>query len=155
MAVGALGPSLLVRDFAMGHIARGVSSVFSSFVSHCLSAFFRVVRLIAFETPLTAFLHPGSLVSCHNFLILFLYFNSRCRPGRSLFNSAKVILLVDSLYAEVMEAVKARAALSASTPELISILGDIKFEARFWIHYQSLNFSLGALIFLVLTWSRM
>jgi hypothetical protein len=46
-----------------------------------------------------------------------------------LFNSDKAILLVDSLYAEAIEAVKARAALSASAPELISILGDIKFEA--------------------------
>jgi hypothetical protein len=67
--------------------------------------------LIDFETHLTVFLHPGSLVSCHNFLILFLYFNSRSRRGRSLFNSDKVILLVDSLEAE-----KARAALSASAP---------------------------------------
>jgi hypothetical protein len=50
--------------------------------------------------------------------------------GRSLFNSDKVILLVDSLYAEAMEAVKSHAALSASTLELISILGDNKFEAR-------------------------
>jgi hypothetical protein len=41
-----------------------------------------------------------------------------------------MILLVDSLYAEATEAVKACAGLSASAPELISILGDIKFEAR-------------------------
>jgi hypothetical protein len=41
------------------------------------------MHLIDFETQLTAFLHPGSLVSCHNF------FNSRSRPGRSLFNSDK------------------------------------------------------------------
>jgi hypothetical protein len=41
-----------------------------------------------------------------------------------------VSLLVDSLYAEEIEAVKARAALSASTPELIWMLDDIKFEAR-------------------------
>jgi hypothetical protein len=47
-----------------------------------------------------------------------------------LFNSDKVILLVNSLYAEAVEAVKARAALSASAPELISILGGIKFEVR-------------------------
>jgi hypothetical protein len=78
---------------------------------------------------MTAFLHPGSLVSCHNFLFLFSFFNSRSKPGRSLFNSDKVILLVDSLYAEAIEAVKALAALSASAPELISILGDIQFEA--------------------------
>jgi hypothetical protein len=82
------------------------------------------MRRIAFETRLTAVLHPGSLVSCHSFLILFLYVNSRSKPGRSLFKSVKVILLVDSLYAEAIEAVKARAALSASTPELIWILGD-------------------------------
>jgi hypothetical protein len=104
--------------------------VFASFVSHRSSAFFRIMRLIDFETQLTAFLYPGSLVSCQNFLILFLYFNSRSRPGRSLFNSNKVILLVDSLYAEATGTVEARAALLASTPELISILGDIKFEAR-------------------------
>jgi hypothetical protein len=47
-----------------------------------------------------------------------------------LFISERVILLVDSLYAEAIEAVKLRAALSASTPELISILGDINSEAR-------------------------
>jgi hypothetical protein len=55
-----------------------------------------------------------------------------------------VILLVDSLYAEAIEAVKARTALSASTPELISILGDIKFETRLWNRSQSVNFSVGA-----------
>jgi hypothetical protein len=104
--------------------------MFASFVSYHSSAFFRVMHLIDFETKLTAILHPGSLVSCHNFLILFLYFNSRSKPGRSLFNSDKAILLVDSLYAEAVEAIKARAALSASTPKLISILRDIKFEAR-------------------------
>jgi hypothetical protein len=34
------------------------------------------------------------------------------------------------LYAETIEAVKSRAALLASTPELISILGDTNSEAR-------------------------
>jgi hypothetical protein len=130
MAFGALGPSLFVRDFAMGHIAGGVNSVFASLVSHRSGAFFRVMRLIDFEIQLNVFLHPGSMVSCHNFLILFLYFNSRSRPGRSLFKSVNVTLLVDSLYAEAIEAVKARAALSASAPEFISILSDIKFEVR-------------------------
>jgi hypothetical protein len=85
--------------------------------------------LIAFETRLSAVLHPGSLVSCNSFLILSLYFNSRSSPGRSLFKSVNVILLVASLYAEAIEAVNSRAALSASIPELISSLGDIKFEA--------------------------
>jgi hypothetical protein len=39
--------------------------------------------------------------------------------------SESVTLLVASLYAEATEAVKLYAALSASIPELISILGDI------------------------------
>jgi hypothetical protein len=41
-----------------------------------------------------------------------------------------VTLLVASLYAEAIEAVKSRAALSASTPKLILILDDINSEAR-------------------------
>jgi hypothetical protein len=44
-----------VRDFTMGHIAGGVSSVFASFISHRSSAFFRVVHLFEFETQLTFF----------------------------------------------------------------------------------------------------
>jgi hypothetical protein len=42
--------------------------------------------------------------------------------------SKRVILLVDSLHAEAIEAGKSRAALSASTPELISILGDLNVD---------------------------
>jgi hypothetical protein len=37
-----------------------------------------------------------------------------------------VTLLVESLHTEATEAVKSRAVLSASSSELISILGDIK-----------------------------
>jgi hypothetical protein len=44
--------------------------------------------------------------------------------------SRSVTLLVDSLYDEAVEAVKSRAALSASTPDLISLLGEINSEAR-------------------------
>jgi hypothetical protein len=44
--------------------------------------------------------------------------------------SESVTLLVDNLYAEAIEPVKLRAALSASTPELISIFGVINSEAR-------------------------
>jgi hypothetical protein len=63
IAVGALGPSLFVRHFAMGHIAWGGSSAFVSVVSHLLSAFFFwVIRLIDLETLLTAVLHSGFLV---------------------------------------------------------------------------------------------
>jgi hypothetical protein len=58
----------------MGQIAGGVISVFASFVSHRSSAFFRVMRLIDFETQLTAFLHPASLVSCHNFFTFSFFY---------------------------------------------------------------------------------
>jgi hypothetical protein len=44
--------------------------------------------------------------------------------------SESVTLLVDNLYAEAIEALKSRAALSASTLELILILGDINSQAR-------------------------
>jgi hypothetical protein len=93
-----------------------VTSGLLIFVSHHSSAFLRVIRLIDFVTQLNSVLHAGSLVSCHNFLSLRLYFNSLSRPGISLFMSEIVILLVASLYAEAIEAVKSRAALSASTP---------------------------------------
>jgi hypothetical protein len=41
-----------------------------------------------------------------------------------------VTLLIASLHAEAREAVKSHITLSASTPELISIRGDINSEAR-------------------------
>jgi hypothetical protein len=85
------------------------------FVSHRSSAFLRFILLIDFVTQLTAALHAGSLVSCHNFLSLRLCSNSRSRPGISLFMSESVTLLVASLCAEAIEAVNLHAALSAST----------------------------------------
>jgi hypothetical protein len=44
--------------------------------------------------------------------------------------SESVTLLVASLYAEAVDAIKLHAALRASIPKLISILGDINSEAR-------------------------
>jgi hypothetical protein len=44
--------------------------------------------------------------------------------------SESVTLLLASLYAEAIEAEKLQPALSASIPELISILGDINSESR-------------------------
>jgi hypothetical protein len=100
-------------DFAMGNIDRGVTSALPIFVSHLLSAFLLVIHLIAFGTQLTAVLHAGS------------------KTGRSFLKSKSVILFVDSLYAEAIEAEKSRAALSASTPNLNSILNYINSEAIF------------------------
>jgi hypothetical protein len=111
---------------------------------HCLRCYLRVCK---FFFPPFKCLFPGHASNCFRdqtyfrftswipgilpqFLNLFLYINSQSRPGISLFNSDKVILLVQSLYADAIETVKALAALSASTPELISTLGDISFEAR-------------------------
>jgi hypothetical protein len=73
MAVGALGQSLFRRDFAMGQIAWGVTSLLPIFVSNRSSAFLRIIRLIDFVTQLIAVLHAGSLVSSHNFLRLRLF----------------------------------------------------------------------------------
>jgi hypothetical protein len=60
-------------------------------------------------------------------------------------------LLVDSLYAEAVEAAKSRATLSVSSPELIWILGEINSEARLRNRSQSVNLSTGYEGFLVLT----
>jgi hypothetical protein len=65
----------------MGQITSGVTSVFPVFVTHRSSASLQVIRLIDFVTQLTADLHGGSLVSCHNFRSLRLCFNSRSRLG--------------------------------------------------------------------------
>jgi hypothetical protein len=62
--------------------------------------FYGVIRLIDFMTQLTAVLQAGSLVSWHNFRSLRFCFNSRSRPGSSLFMSESVTLLVVSLYTE-------------------------------------------------------
>jgi hypothetical protein len=137
----------------MGQIAWDVTSVLPIFVLHHSRAILRVIRLTDFVTQLIALSHAGSLVSCHNFHSLRLCFNSRSRPGRSLFMSESVTLLVASLYAEATEAVKSRATLSASTPELISILGYINSEARLWNRSQFVNFSIDSERFLTLTWS--
>jgi hypothetical protein len=132
MKIGAFSPSIFMRDFGMGEIGWGVTLVLLIFVSHRPNAFLRATRLIDFVTQLTAVLQAGSLVSCHNFLSLRLWLGSRTRPGISLFMSESVTLLVASLHAEAIEAVKSSAALSASTPELITILGEINSEARLW-----------------------
>jgi hypothetical protein len=95
-------------------------------VSFC-GPFFLVVSL----TQLTGVLHSGFWVSCHGVRSPYLRSDGRFNPGRSwLFVSESEALLVDSLYAEAIDDVKLRTALSASSFELISILGDIKSEAR-------------------------
>jgi hypothetical protein len=113
------------------------------------------MRLIVFEIQLNAFLHNGSLflatVSLISSCVLATYLNQKYL----LFNSESLIFLVGSLYIGALEAVNSSAALSASTPELIPILGDIKLETRFWNRSQSVNFLSGSESFLVVTWSRM
>jgi hypothetical protein len=103
-AVGASGPSLFIRDFAVGHIDWGVTSQFPTFVSHRSSAFLRVIRLMVLATQLTAVLHAGSRVTCHSFLN-FLCFSRRSIPGRSLFRFESIILLVPILYPDAIEVV--------------------------------------------------
>lgn len=117
------------------------------FFPHFSISFLRVIFITVFLTQLTANLHGGSLVSCHRFRRVFSCLIIRWNPGRSwFFMSKSVTLHDDSLNAEAREAVKLRAALSASSSELTSILGD--FET-----VPSLNFSTGSQRCLVLTWS--
>jgi hypothetical protein len=107
-----------------------VTSQFPTFISHRPSAFLWVICLIVLATQLTAVLYAGSQVTCYSFLNFRLCYSKISRQGRSLLRSEDEIILVDSLYAEAIEAVKSRAAISASSPELIWILGEINSEAR-------------------------
>jgi hypothetical protein len=73
IAVCALGPSLFRRDFAMGHIAWGLTPELP-ISSHPSYAFLPVILLIDFVTQLTAVLHAGSLASCNNSLSLCMFY---------------------------------------------------------------------------------
>jgi hypothetical protein len=81
-------------------------------------------------TQLTAVLHNGSGFTCHSFRNLRLCFSRLSGPSIPLLRSENVILLVNNLYAKAMEAVKLHVTLLASSPKLISILGEINSEAR-------------------------
>jgi hypothetical protein len=117
IADGAFGPPLFERDFAIGHTARGVPLQFASFVSNLSSALFQTILLIFRTTQLTAILHAGSLVSCHNCLSFLLCFNKQSRPNSSYFLSKIIVFLVYILYAEAVDAAKPHATLSASLEE--------------------------------------
>jgi hypothetical protein len=89
------------------------------FSPHRSSAFLWVILLMFFLTQLAAILHAGSWVSLHSFSSLCLPFNRRSNPGTLwFFVSENETLLVSSLYAETIEAVKSRTSLSASSSEL-------------------------------------
>jgi hypothetical protein len=103
---------------------------FSILVSHRSSALLRAILLIVLVTQFTAVLHAGSLVSCDNFLSLCLCLSSLSRLDEPRLQSQIVVVLVDRLCAEAIEAAKSRAALSASIHELITTLGDTNAEAR-------------------------
>jgi hypothetical protein len=86
------------------------------FFSHRSIALLRVIRLMVLETQLITVSHAGSRVTCHSFLNLLSSFSRLSGSGRSLFSSESVILLVDSLYAEAIEAGKSQSYLQASSP---------------------------------------
>jgi hypothetical protein len=151
-SAGTFGPSLFISDFATCHVAWGVTSQFPTFFP-TLNCHSMGHHLMVLATQLPTVLHAGSQVTCHSFFNLCLCFNRLFRPGRLLFTSESVILLVNSLYAEAIEAAKSRITLSVSYPELIWILGEINSEARLWNRSQSVNLSMGSKRFLVLTWS--
>jgi hypothetical protein len=138
-------------DFTIGHIDWGLTSQFAIFDCHLLSTLFRTILLTFRVTQVTALLHAGSLVSCHNFLIFLLCFNRRSRPAILYFRSKIVVLLVDILYAEVIRTAKSRATLSASLQGWIWIFGGMSSETRLWNSSQSVSVSTGSKASLVLT----
>jgi hypothetical protein len=95
ITVGALGPSLFMRDLTIGHTAWGVTWQFPIFLfptSKCPSA--GHLRLSWPNCHFTC----GYRVSCYRFRNLCLCFNERFNPGRSwLLMSESATLLVDSL----------------------------------------------------------
>jgi hypothetical protein len=107
-----------------------VTSQFSVLITHRSSTLFRAILLVALVTQFTAVSHAGTRVSCHNFLSLCLVSSSLSRLDGPRLRSEIVVVLVDSLYAEVIEAAKSRTALSVSIYELIYTLGDTKAEAK-------------------------
>jgi hypothetical protein len=94
--VGTFGLALFISDFSRGHIASGVTSQFPTFASYRFSAFLRIINLTVLVIQLTAILHAGSWVTCHSFLHLSFCYSRLSIPGRSLFRSESVSLLVDS-----------------------------------------------------------
>jgi hypothetical protein len=152
-AVGAFGPSIFISNFTIGHRAWVVTLEFPTSVFHRSCAFLQVIRVLVLATQLTAILHAESQVNCHSFLNLHLCLNRLSRPGRSLLKFKSIMLHVNSLYAEDTEAVRLRAALLASSFELIWILGEINWEARLWNCSQSVNLSTGSEWFLVIIWA--
>ena len=85
IAVGAFGPPLFKRDFAICQIAWSVTSQLRTLVSHRSSVFLWVIILMVLEIQSPAGLHARSRVSCHKFLSLLFSFSKRAKPGRSLF----------------------------------------------------------------------
>jgi hypothetical protein len=125
-------PSLFISDFAIGHIAWGVTPQFPAFVSHCSNAFLRVIHLRLLATHLNAVLGTESRVSCHSSLNLRLCFSTPSTEGILLFRYETAIWVVDSLYAKIIKVIMSRNHTSASSPKLIWILGEINLETRLW-----------------------
>jgi hypothetical protein len=126
-----------------GHTAWGVTPTIAT-ASRRRSALLRVSQPIAFESPLNVLLHSGSLVSCHSFLSLFLYFSNLSKHGKSLFILQSLNLLVYNRHSEAMDVVTSRIALSASISGLISLIGDTKLQARLWKRSQYVSFPCGS-----------
>jgi hypothetical protein len=130
-----------------------VTSQFPPFVFRRSSAFLRIVHLMVLATILTAVLHTGSRVAFRSFLNPRLCFSRLSRAGGSLLRSEIVIFLVHSLCAEALEEVLLLAALSASSLELIWILGEINSVARLWNSSKPVNLATGSERFQFIIWS--
>jgi hypothetical protein len=152
IAVGVFGPFLFVKYFAIGNSFSCDLTV----LSVCFppfKCFSTGHSSYGFVTKLTAVLHTGFLASYHSFhTIVYLCFNKRSKPDRSLFRSENVTSLVRSVYAKATETVISREASSASSPELILILSYITSEARIWNLSYFVNLSTASERFRILSW---
>jgi hypothetical protein len=74
IAIDAFSSSRFLRGFAIGKITWGVNSQFHIFVSHCSSAFLRVIYLIVLVTRFTTVLHadPWSHITVFSALVRVL-----------------------------------------------------------------------------------
>jgi len=108
-----------------------------------------IILWIVLVTQLSAILHAGSLVSCHNFRSL----RFSCRKTHCF--GLRMCMRVCSLYAKAMEAVKGLAAFTASSTVSVWSRGWIKWETTLRNCSQSVWVSTRAKISLVLTPSSM
>jgi hypothetical protein len=137
IAADAFGPSHFIRNFPTVQSAWGVIPKFPTFLPTFQVPFSKSFLILAvlLVTQLTAVLHTGSLVSCHNFPGFRLFNSSGFKPGRSVFASEWVCLW--TAYMSRQFRLRDRGLHCQLQSELIWILGEINSVTKFWNRSQS------------------